>query len=173
MLATLRRSGGIDALARHLGVAPPAVDDVAQALLPIILGGFRLRFDEPVDGLGGLREILGEFGGGAMAVELLSPAPADAPRGWRLTDRVLGGRDVAEAVVAHVAATSGQPVPLLGAALPLLVMLVGGYLGARADSEGVITSDDDTGIAELLGHDGTANALTALIAVMISGRGAR
>jgi len=148
-LTTLRRSGGINALSRQLGVTPADVSAAADALLPALLGGLR----QTADSLGGgdagvdaLVDILVEIGGGQLAVDVMSPGPLDVAPGNRILDRALGP-EVARRAVLVEAERSAALDPELGArVLPGLAMLVGGYIAARAGGSG---AEGSGGLGEL------------------------
>ena len=83
-LTTLRRSGGINALSRQLGVTPADVSVGAGALLPALLGGLRKRADVLGGGDAGVRalvEELVELGGGQLAADVMGPEPLDTQPG--------------------------------------------------------------------------------------------
>lgn len=123
MLATLRRSGGIEALARQLGETPANATAQVIELLPSLLDDFRSY----ANNLNGLLEILDNFGGGEMAAAVMAREPADDQAGRGLLDIVLHGTGGPAAGVG-----TGFDPAMLTRMRPLLAMLIGGYIAARA-----------------------------------------
>lgn len=134
MLTTLRRSGGIDALARKLNVLPPVAALGAEALLPAVFAGFKRRFQDGGKsdaGLDALRDYLRPFGGGDLAAVVMHPSPASGERGARLMLDMAGSPEAVVAMISDGQRRSGLDTQILTDLLPLLAMLVGGYLAAR------------------------------------------
>lgn len=135
----LRRSGGVDAIAKQLGIPPATAAAGAEALLPAIVGGFRKQ-GEAVGGgdagLGGLIGMLGALGGGRLAANVLGPEPTETARGNEVLGQIFGSKDVSRTVAGHAAGQTGLDPALLKQMLPILAMLVGGYLSARAQGSG-------------------------------------
>ena len=132
MLAALRQSGGLNAISRQLGAAPGATNAVVEVLMPRVLERFRC-----VDG--GVSELvlmLGTIGGGALAAAVMSHEPADPAPGAAIVRR-LGGR------IAFVLGVQPDDPDddLAERILPLLVMIAGGYLAARAAAKGVTAAE--------------------------------
>lgn len=115
MLTALQRSGGIEALARQAGVAPPEALEAAKRLLPTILSALR-GFP---GGRTAMLEMLERHGGIGLAADVMDAAPADEDRGRQLLDELPD--------------KGGAGEDSLG---PLLGMLVGGYVAARAAGHG-------------------------------------
>ncbi len=84
MLAALRLSGGINALARQLGASPVDASAAAEALLPSLLAGFR-NFPS---GQAVLLTLFGELGGSALASAVMSHEAADPAPGKAIVDRL-------------------------------------------------------------------------------------
>ena len=125
--ATLRRSGGINALARQLGIAPGVATAGAQALLPQLLDGFRpyrARMPELLD-------ILNDLGGGALAVTVMNMENADPAPGLALIGRIFEHNGSVEELMAAARPSAIERTSLERMA-PLLAMLIGGYVAARA-----------------------------------------
>src|SRR3546814_1310831 len=65
----LAQAGGIESMAKELGIPPAMAKQGADALLPAILGGFKKQAQSGgVEGLGGL---LGQLGGGGLLDSVL------------------------------------------------------------------------------------------------------
>ncbi|MDE2436151.1 MAG: DUF937 domain-containing protein [Sphingomonadales bacterium] len=135
----LRRSGGLDALSKQLDVPPAVAAAGAEAVLPAILGGFRKHTENAGGGevgLGNLVEMLGSLGGGGLAANVLGPDPTDIGKGNAMLEQIFGSKDVSRSVAADAAGRTGIQTATLEKMLPILAMLVGGYLSARAGGSG-------------------------------------
>jgi hypothetical protein len=157
LLDTLRRSGGLEAVSRELGIPPATAFAGAEAMLPAILGGFRKRtesFGGAEGGLGQLIDLLGGLGGGKLAASVLAPEPTDLDRGNNLLSEIFGSRDVSLTLAKTAAERTGIDPATLQAILPRLAMLVGGYLAARAGGSGAAGSGGLSGVSEILADSG-------------------
>lgn len=156
-LTTLRRSGGLNALSRQLGVSLAEVAAGTEALLPALLGGLRQLADSfggGEAGVGGVVDVLAELGGGQLAAEVMGPGPLDLGPGNAILDRVLGPEVARRAVLVEAQRARGLD-PALGARmLPGLAMLVGGYVTARAGGSGAEGSGGLGGLLDSLTPDG-------------------
>ena len=136
----LAQAGGIQSIARELGVSEAQAAQGAEALAPAILGGFRKQADAQPSGVEGFGGLLGQLGGGSLLDDVLSPQPTDVTRGDNVLGQIFGSRDVSRAVASDGAAKTGLDPSLLKRMLPLLAMVVAGYLakqhGARAKATG-------------------------------------
>ncbi|HVR91179.1 MAG TPA: DUF937 domain-containing protein [Novosphingobium sp.] len=135
----LRRSGGVDAIAKQLGIPPATAAAGAEAMVPAIVGGFRKQGEAAGGGdtgLGSLIGMLGTLGGGGLAANVLGPEPTDTARGNEVLGQIFGSKDVSRTVAGHAAGQTGIDPALLKQMLPILAMLVGGYLSARAQGGG-------------------------------------
>jgi hypothetical protein len=71
----LAQMGGLQSMARELGVSQDQAASGAEELIPAILGGFKKQAQPAgLDGLGGL---LGQLGGGSLLDQVLAPQPTD------------------------------------------------------------------------------------------------
>ena len=136
----LKQAGGLQSMARELGVSESDAARGAEALVPAILGGFRNQADAQPGGLAGLGGLLGQLGGGGLLDNVLSPQPTDTSRGDNVLGEIFGSRDVSRAVANDAAAQSGLEPSLLKKMLPMLAMMVAGYMAkqhaASAQAEG-------------------------------------
>jgi hypothetical protein len=148
----LAQTGGLQAMARELGVSEAQAASGAAALLPALLGGFKKQAQAQPAGLEGLSGLLGQLGGGGLLDDVLAPQPTDVRRGNDVLGQVFGSQDVSRAVAQEAAAKSGLAPALLKQMLPLLAMLVAGYLAKRqgADAEAQPSSAGG-GLGGLLG----------------------
>ena len=164
LLDVLRRSGGLAAIARQLDIAPPEALAAATALLPLVRAGFRRdveRAENRSAGLTAQLEWLQQLGGGALASAVLQNDQAALHRGGAIATRIFGP-DLTDKVVAAAAAQSELSDEIVAQVLPLLAMLSGGYVSARAGhmSEG----DRLAELGPLLDLAGEPNPLDALAA---------
>ena len=135
----LRSQGGIDAIAGQLGISPADAERGAAALLPAILQGMGQQTasgDSSTGGGGGLADILTQLGGGALATNVIAPEPTEVDKGNTILGQIFGSKDVSRQVAGHAAQTSGLDPALLKQMLPILAMLVGGYLSSRSSQGG-------------------------------------
>jgi hypothetical protein len=127
----LQQLGGIEAMARELGVSETQAASGAEALLPAILGGFKRQAQAQPAGIDDLGGLLQQFGGGGLLEEVLAPQPTDVRRGNDVLGQIFGSPDVSRTVTQHAAGRSGLDASLLKKMLPLLAMLVTGYLSRQ------------------------------------------
>lgn len=154
VMEMLRRSGGLDAVSKQLGIPPAIAAAGADALLPAVLGGFRKHADGAGGGDGGLGSLigmLGTLGGGALAANVLGPDETDVSKGNDVLGQIFGSKDVSRSVAADASGKSGVDAETLKKMLPLLAMLVGGYLSARAGGSGAEGSGGLGGLGSILG----------------------
>lgn len=133
----LAQVGGLQSMARELNVPESQVASGAEALLPAILGGFKKQAQaQPagLDGLGGLGGLLGQLGGGGLLDQVLAPQRTDVSQGNDVLGQIFGSKDVSRTVAKNAAAQSGLDPSLLKKMLPLLAMLVTGFM-ARQQGE--------------------------------------
>src|SRR5688500_18811610 len=123
--------GGLESIARELGVSESEARTGAAALLPAILGGFQKQAQAQPGGLDGLDGLLGQLGGGGRLDNVLSPEPTDVNRGNDVLGQIFGSKDVSRTVAQSAAAKSGLPAAILKKMLPMLAMLVTGYMARR------------------------------------------
>jgi hypothetical protein len=156
-LTTLRRSGGINALSRQLGVKPAEVSAGTEALLPALLGGLRQLADNFGGGETGVRalvDVLMELGGGQLAADVMAPSQLDTSPGNKILDRALGPDVARRAVLVEAERTAGLDQAFGERLLPALAMLVGGYITARAGGSGAEGSGGLGGLLDSLTPDG-------------------
>lgn len=128
----LSQAGGIDSMARDLGIPPALAKQGAEALLPAILGGFKKQAQGSggVEGLGGL---LGQLGGGGLLDAVLGPQPTPVEAGNDVLGQIFGTKEVSRSVAGDAAAKTGIDAGTLKKMLPILAMLVAGYMAQRGD----------------------------------------
>lgn len=153
-LDVLRRSGGVEAIANQLGISPAKAAAGAEALLPAIVGGFQKQSDAAgggEDGLGSLIGMLGGLGGGNLAANVLSPGETNVAKGNEVLGQIFGSKAVSRTVAGHASESSGIDADTLKKMLPILAMLVGGYLSAKAGGAGAEAGGTGGGLGSLIG----------------------
>ena len=127
----LAQMGGLQSMARELGVSESQAASGAAALLPAILGGFKKQAQAQPAGLEGLVGLLGELGGGGLLDEVLAPQPTNVSPGNDVLGQIFGSKDVSRTVAQNAAAQTGLDPTLLKKMLPMLAMLVAGYMAKQ------------------------------------------
>ncbi|MBN1240099.1 MAG: DUF937 domain-containing protein [Gammaproteobacteria bacterium] len=145
----LSRMGGIQSMARELGISEQEAARGADALAPAVLGGFKKQAQSQPGGLDGLGGLLGQLGGGNLLDDVLSSQPTHVDRGNQVLGQIFGSREVSRTVAQNASSQSGLDPALLKKMLPMLAMLVAGYMskerGAAAQA-----SPKSGGLASML-----------------------
>ena len=128
----LQQMGGIQSMARELGVDESQAMAGAAALVPAILGGFKRQAQAQPTGLEGLAGMLGGLGGGGLLDDVLAPQPTNVGRGNDVLGQIFGSREVSRTVAQNAATGTGLDPALLKKMLPILAMLVAGYMSRQA-----------------------------------------
>lgn len=155
----LNQTGGLKSIARELNIGEDDAAKAAAALAPAVLGGFRKQIEtspQPTEGMGSL---LSQFGGGSLLDAVLSPAPTDTAPGNEVLGRIFGSKDVSRAVAQNAAGQTGLDPSLLKKMLPMLAMLVAGYMAKKGGGLGGMLggmaggnqSGGSPGVGDLLG----------------------
>jgi hypothetical protein len=147
----LAQMGGVASMARELGVSESQVAAASEALMPAILGGFKKQAQahpEGVDGLGGL---LGQLGGGGLLDNVLAPEATEVGRGNDVLGQIFGSKDVSRTVAQQAATRSGLDPALLRKMLPILAMLVAGYMARHGNVVPQQTAPSGGGLGGVLG----------------------
>jgi hypothetical protein len=156
----LAQAGGLQSVARDLGLSEDQAAAGAEALLPAILGGMKKQAQAQPTGLAGLGGLLGQLGGGGLLDQVLSPQPTDPSQGNDVLDRIFGSKDVSRAVADSAASQSGLDSGVLRKMLPLLAMLamlVTGFMAKQSD--GVGQAQEGSGLGGLGGLIGSLGGL--------------
>jgi hypothetical protein len=148
MIDVLNQMGGLQSMARDLGVSESQAAAGAQVLLPAILGGFKKQAQTQPEGLDGLGGLLGQLGGGGLLDNVLGSAPTDVARGDDVLGQIFGSREVSRTVAQDAAGRTGLDPSLLKKMLPILAMMVAGYM---AKQQGGAQSGAGGGLGGLLG----------------------
>lgn len=132
MMSILKQSGAIGSIAQQLGVNEQVAQMGAEALLPSILGGFKKTAQAQPTGLEGLGGLLGQLGGGGLFDSVVSPEPTPVEQGNDVLGQIFGSKDVSRTVAGHAAEQTGIDSGMLKKMLPILAMLVAGYMAKQA-----------------------------------------
>ena len=159
----LSQMGGLQSLAKELGISESQAASGASALAPAILGGLK-KAQGQSGGLGGL---LGQLGGGGLLDNVLAPEPTDVSRGNEVLGRIFGSKDVSRTVAQDAASRTGLDPSLLKKMLPMLAMMVGGAHAKQGDGGGA-TPRRGGGLGGMLGGlmGGGGGALAGLAAML-------
>jgi hypothetical protein len=126
----IAQMGGMQSVARELGVSPLQAEQGAAALLPAIIGGFKKQAQAPA-GMAGLGGLLGQLGGGGLLDNVLSPEPTNAGLGNNVLGQIFGSKDISRTVAANAATKTGLDPALLKKLLPILAMMAAGYMAKQ------------------------------------------
>ena len=159
----LAQMGGLESVARELGVSEDQAASGAEALVPAILGGFKRQAQSQPAGLEGLGGLLGQLGGGGLLDDVLAPQPTNVSRGNDVLGQIFGSRDVSRAVAQNAAAQSGLDPSLLKKMLPVLAMLVAGYMARQGGADARAQSASTGG--------GLGGGLDGLLGGLLGGAG--
>ncbi|MCZ7652721.1 MAG: DUF937 domain-containing protein [Thermoanaerobaculia bacterium] len=147
----LAQMGGLQSMARELGVSERQVESGAAALLPAILGGFKRQAKAQPTGLEGLGGLLGQLGGGGLLEEVLAPRPTNVNQGNDVLAQIFGSKDVSRTVAQQASAQSGLDPALLKKMLPMLAMLVAGFMAKTQGGGAAAPAGGGGGLGGLLG----------------------
>jgi hypothetical protein len=128
----LKQTGAIGQVAQQLGVNEQVAEAGAAALLPAILGGFKKTTQAQPGGLEGLGGLLGQLGGGGLFDAVVSPEPTPVEKGNEVLGQIFGSKDVSRSVAGHASEQTGIDPSLLKKMLPILAMLVAGYMAKQS-----------------------------------------
>src|SRR5262245_7869475 len=103
----LDQTGGLQSIARELGISESQAASGAAALAPAVLGGFKKQAQAQPGGLEGLGGLLNQLGGGGLLDDVLASRPTDVGRGNEVLGQIFGSKDVSRAVAQNAASQSG------------------------------------------------------------------
>jgi len=169
----LAQMGGLQSIAQELGVSESQTANGAAALIPAIMGGFKKQAQSQPTGVAGLGSLLGQLGGGGLIDDVLSPQPTNVNRGNDVLEHIFGSKDVSRAVADNAASQTGLDPSLLKKMLPMLAMLVAGYMAKQqATPAQPATQGGGLGgmlgglLGSLTGHGGTADTTLGLASML-------
>jgi hypothetical protein len=168
----LNQMGGLQSMARELGVSESQAASGAAALLPAILGGFKKQAQAQPSGVGGLGELLNGLGGGGLLDDVLGSQPTNVARGNDVLGQIFGSRDVSRAVAQNAAGRSALDPALLKKMLPILAMLAAGYMARQQGGAGASMAPRAAGgLGGAAGAGGLGDVLGGLLGGGGAGRG--
>jgi hypothetical protein len=126
----LAQTGGIQQMARELGVSQQQAQSGVSALLPAILGGMKKHAQAPT-GVDGFGDLLGRMGGDSLLDNVVSPQPTDIGPGNNLLGHIFGSKDVSRTVAQSAADRSGLQPSILKKMLPMVAMMAAGYMAKQ------------------------------------------
>jgi len=162
----LNQMGGLSAMARELGVDERQARSGAEALLPAILGGFKQQAQAQPAGTGGLMDILGQLGGSRLMDEVLATKPTNLEHGNQVLGQIFGSKDVSRAVAQNAAGQTGVDPNTLKQMLPMLGMLVAGYMSKEGAAAPQASQAQGGGLASLLDADGDGNPFNDVMGML-------
>ena len=145
----LSQMGGLQSVARELGISESQAKTGAAALLPAILGGFKKQAQP--SGLEGLAGMLGGLGGGSLMDDVLGPQPTNVTRGNAVLGQIFGSPEVSRTVAKGASAQTGLDPALLKKMLPMLAMLAAGYMAKQGGARAAAGQQGSDGLGGLLG----------------------
>lgn len=128
----LASSGALNAAANELGIPPAVASAGAAALLPAILGGFKGQATAHPEGLSGLGGLLAGLGGGGLLDAVVGAQPTPVGQGNNVLAAIFGNKDVSRTVADQASRVTGIDSETLQRLLPIVAMLVAGYLARQA-----------------------------------------
>jgi len=138
----LAQMGGLRSIAKDLGVSEAQAASGAAALAPAILGGFKKQAQSQPSGLEGLGGLLGRLGGGGLLDDVLAPQPTNVSRGNEVLGQIFGSKDVSRTVAQNASTNTGLSPELLKKMLPIVAMLVAGYMAKQKNAGAAATAAD-------------------------------
>jgi len=151
ILDVLQQTGGLQSMARELGISESQAASGAAALAPAVLGGFKKQAQSHPASLAGLGGLLESLGGGSLLDNVLGAQPTDVRRGNDVLGQIFGSKDVSRTVAHDAASKTGLSADLLKKMLPMLAMAVAGYM-AKQHGGGAAQPSSGGGLGGLLGR---------------------
>ncbi len=148
ILKILQQSGGIETMARELGVNESVAQAGAAALLPAVLGGFKKTTQAHPSGLDGLGGLLGQLGGGGLLDNVLGTDPTPVSQGNEVLGQIFGSKEVSRTVAAGAEQQTGISSDLLKKMLPVVAMMVAGYMAKQGGDN---SGNSGGGLGSLIG----------------------
>ncbi len=167
----LGSNGGLQNMARELGVSESEAQSGAQALLPAILGGFKRQAQSQPGGVDDLEGLIGGMGGPSLLENVLSPEPTDIGRGNSVLGQIFGSKDVSRSVAENAAARSGVQPSVLKKMLPMVAMAAAGYMARQRGGMGRGMFGGGMprgrgGLASMIDLDGNGNPLDDIMRML-------
>lgn len=172
MADILAQAGGIESMAKELGIPPAMAKQGADALLPAILGGFKKQAQDSgggAEGLGGLGDLLGQLGGGGLLDSVLGSGPTPVDQGNEVLGQIFGSKDVSRTVAGQAATQTGIDSGLLKQMLPMLAMMAAGYMSKQSGGQSGGGGLGDLIGGALGGGSGGGGGLGGMLGNMLGG----
>ncbi|MBL8657743.1 MAG: DUF937 domain-containing protein [Altererythrobacter sp.] len=129
----ISQMGGLGPIAAQLGISESQAESGIGALLPAILGGFQKSAQGSGAGdLGSLASVIQGAGGADLIDNVQGSAPTDLAAGNGILGQIFGSKDVSRTVVDQAVGQSGLDAGTLKKLLPIVAMLVAGYMARSA-----------------------------------------
>jgi hypothetical protein len=169
----LNQTGGLQSMARELGISEAEAASGAAALAPAILGGFQNQAQNQPGGAEGLGGLLGQLGGGGLMDNVVQPQPTDVAPGNQLLGHIFGSKDVSRTVAQNASTQTGLQPSVLKKMLPMLTMLLAGYMARQAGQRAGAGSGGGLGsiLGGMLGGGGLGGALGGVLGGLGGGHG--
>src|SRR5690554_477298 len=94
----IARTGGLQSMAKELGITEEQAATAANALMPAVLGGFKKQAQTQPGGVEGLGGLLSQLGGGDLLDQVVGQQPTDINRGNAVLGQIFGSKDVSRTV---------------------------------------------------------------------------
>lgn len=146
----LSQMGGVSSIANQLGLEESQAQRGAEALLPALLGGFKKQLQTQPNAIESIGGLLGQLGGSDFLSRALGQLTGSTEVGNDILGQVFGSKDVSRTVVDNAAQSSGLNVEQLKKMLPMLAMMVAGFMAKQRSSEST-ESTTSGGLGGLLG----------------------
>ncbi len=157
LLDMLRRTGGLSALSRRLGLTPAQSMQVAEAFLPYMVSGYGRVFRRV--GSDAFVYQLGRLGGEEMAQTVLISDVIEPAAGEAALTLAFGSAALVDGVEAALRKAVNVEPGQYREAMRILAMLFGGYLASRAERHELGVPD---GIGPLLERSPARDPLKAV-----------
>jgi hypothetical protein len=164
----LNQTGGLQSIARELGISESQAASGAAALAPAILGGFQNQAQNQPGGIEGLGGLLGQLGGGGLLDNVVHPQPTDVSPGNQLLGHIFGSKDVSRNVAQSAASQTGLEPSVLKKMLPMLTMLLAGYMARQAGQRANAGAADAGGASA---GGGLGGGLGSILGGLLGGSG--
>jgi hypothetical protein len=152
----IQGAGGGNAIGQigsQFGLSEEQTHSALGALLPALGGALQRNAQQS----GGIEELLGALGGSQHSQYLDNPGGLGSPEsieaGNGILGQLLGSKDVSRAVAQNASSQTGLDPALLKKMLPMLAMLVGGFIARQhgAAQAAPAAQADSLGLENLLG----------------------